>query len=124
MTDLVSDAPVAQSPKRKFSFRFPNLSSHTDRDANRNGEATASGACSSNSAAQRNRNFSEELYNVPDLQVCSFWILIQHWFRVLFVCIFPIWRLLVLYASQLGLVRRDLFSSSGSKMKLGQEIDK
>lgn len=29
MTDLVSDTPpVTQSPKRKFSFRFPNLSHH------------------------------------------------------------------------------------------------
>lgn len=73
MTDLVSDAPVAQSPKRKFSFRFPNLNLHAERDANaaqRNGEP-GGGACAANAAAQRTRNFSEELNNVPDLQVCG-----------------------------------------------------
>lgn len=86
MTDLVSDAPpVAQSPKRKFSFRFPNLgaASHADRDHNgtlthRNngtggGGDGASGQTSSglSHGNGRNRNFSEELNNVPDLQVCA-----------------------------------------------------
>lgn len=79
MTDLVSDSPVAQSPKRKFSFRFPNLSTHAERDgssSHRNGvDAGAGGGLGSTGGLThgngRNRNFSEELNNVPDLQVSA-----------------------------------------------------
>lgn len=76
MTDLVADVPVAQSPKHKFSFRFPNLGSHSDRDASvghrsgSNGESNSSGIGSgSQNTIGRTRNFSEELKNVSDLQV-------------------------------------------------------
>lgn len=84
MTDLVSDTPpVAQSPKRKFSFRFPNLSHHSSIE--KDGAGTASGAASHNGSASgatgsttalsytshKNRNFSEELNNLPDLQVSA-----------------------------------------------------
>ncbi|XP_059614763.1 activated Cdc42 kinase-like isoform X3 [Phlebotomus argentipes] len=69
MTDLVSDG-VTQSPKRKFSFRFPNLSvagSHGgEKDATVNGSGNNS---NSNTLTNKERkNFSEELKNVPDLQ--------------------------------------------------------
>lgn len=74
MTDLVSDTPVvAQSPKRKFSFRFPNLSHHSsiDKDTSCSGNGN-SGPHQSNTNtmnyAAKGRNFSEELKNVPDLQ--------------------------------------------------------
>lgn len=72
MTDLVSEnSSVAQSPKRKFSFRFPNLSHHNSIDKDPN-SATASGHASNTNTltySNRSRNFSEEIKNVPDLQV-------------------------------------------------------
>lgn len=67
MTDLLTDTPVpAQSPKRKFSFRFPNLSHHSsmDKDSHANGNHLAIGTLT-----HKGRNFSEEIKNVPDLQV-------------------------------------------------------
>lgn len=74
MTDLVSteSGSVAQSPKRKFSFRFPHLTNnHTlgDKDLN----ASMGNGSSSNSNTlthtKERKNFSEELRNAPDLQV-------------------------------------------------------
>lgn len=65
MTDLVNDSTAAQSPKRKFSFRFPHLAHHSSGDKD--------SAVSTNSHhkghALKTRNFSEEAKNVPDLQV-------------------------------------------------------
>lgn len=74
MTDLVSDAnQQTQSPKRKFSFRFPNLShgqhSH-DKDMSPLSNSNNSNSNTLNSSAYKERrNFSEEVQNVPDLQV-------------------------------------------------------
>jgi hypothetical protein len=78
MTDLVADQNTnAQSPKRKFSFRFPNLthSSH-EKEANgqqNNGANTLTHQSSGNSSKER-KNFTEEVKNVPDLQVRKFGI--------------------------------------------------
>lgn len=73
MTDLVSDSSNTQSPKRKFSFRFPHLaqqSTSLDKDSmganGSNGNKTAAAMAGS---ANRARNFCEEIKNVPDLQV-------------------------------------------------------
>lgn len=68
MTDLVNDSSSAQSPKRKFSFRFPHLSHHSssgDKDAS----GTASNSQHHKGIGMKTRNFSEESKNVPDLQV-------------------------------------------------------
>lgn len=70
MTDLVTDSANAQSPKRKFSFRFPHLAHHSasvDKDS-----TTASPSGQHHKGAQgsnKTRNFSEEIKNVTDLQV-------------------------------------------------------
>lgn len=77
MTDLVSDSPAtAQSPKRKFSFRFPNLSHHgsMDKDNHIGSPSMSNGSASHTNTltymgSGKNRNFSEEIKNVPDLQV-------------------------------------------------------
>lgn len=72
MTDLVSEnSSVAQSPKRKFSFRFPNLSHHSSIDKDQNSASTSGNASNTNTLtySNRSRNFSEEIKNVPDLQV-------------------------------------------------------
>ena len=78
MTDLVSDTPqVAQSPKRKFSFRFPNLSHHSSIDKTGPGAGGVGTSLNGNHSSgngnhqhhKGGRNFSEELKNVPDLQV-------------------------------------------------------
>lgn len=72
MTDLVSDTPVLQSPKRKFSFRFSNTTTPSTNDKCSN-IASQCTSISSNTHALTNlnkgRNFSEEIKNVPDLQV-------------------------------------------------------
>lgn len=72
MTDLVSEnSSVAQSPKRKFSFRFPNLSHHSSIDKDQGSASTSGHASNTNTLtySNRSRNFSEEIKNVPDLQV-------------------------------------------------------
>lgn len=90
MTDLVSDTPpVAQSPKRKFSFRFPNLSNHgtvgSDKDNNiGNGIASNTNILSN---TNRTRNFTEEINNVPDLQVSNLIIFNKIFFIVYLNCI-------------------------------------
>ncbi|XP_037040571.1 activated Cdc42 kinase-like isoform X1 [Bradysia coprophila] len=71
MTDLVSEnATVAQSPKRKFSFRFPNLSHHSSIDKDQSSASAGGHASNTNTPtySNRSRNFSEEIKNVPDLQ--------------------------------------------------------
>ena len=71
MTDLV-DQNATHSPKRKFSFRFGNMShSAHDKDMNgstMNGNHTMNHASAAYMSKER-RNFSEEVKNVPDLQV-------------------------------------------------------
>lgn len=71
MTDLVTDSASAQSPKRKFSFRFPHYLAHhsasIDKDATI-GSPTGQHHKSIQSS-NKTRNFSEEVKNVPDLQV-------------------------------------------------------
>lgn len=73
MTDLVNDSSSAQSPKRKFSFRFPHLSHHSS-----NGDKDSLGSATNNQhhkgVGMKTRNFSEESKNVPDLQVCCVFI--------------------------------------------------
>lgn len=67
MTDLVNDSTNAQSPKRKFSFRFPHLAHHSsggDKDL-----SAASPNSHHKTHGLKTRNFSEEAKNVPDLQV-------------------------------------------------------
>lgn len=77
MTDLVSDTTNAQSPKRKFSFRFPQLAHSLDKD----GSSSAAQNHSPKGAhgPNRARNFTEEIKNLPDLQVtfaiCLLWYL-------------------------------------------------
>lgn len=71
MTDLVTDSASAQSPKRKFSFRFPHYLAHhsasVDKDAT---IGSPSGQHhKSFQSSNKTRNFSEEVKNVPDLQV-------------------------------------------------------
>ncbi|GAB0094581.1 tyrosine-protein kinase PR2 [Sergentomyia squamirostris] len=72
MTDLVSDG-VSQSPKRKFSFRFPNLTTvgphgpGGEKDPILNGGGNNSNSNTLTHCKER-KNFSEELKNVPDLQ--------------------------------------------------------
>lgn len=87
MTDLVSDSPsIAQSPKRKFSFRFPNLSHHgsIDKEHHSANMSMSNGTISPHTntltyaGTGKNRNFSDEIKNVPDLQVSLFIIII--WF--------------------------------------------
>ncbi|XP_036331328.1 activated Cdc42 kinase-like isoform X4 [Rhagoletis pomonella] len=78
MNDLVSDQTSnTQSPKRKFSFRFPHLTSGggSDKTSGSNGSPTAGGSSSANAAAQKSlspyskkKNFTEELESIPDLQ--------------------------------------------------------
>ncbi|XP_031622638.1 activated Cdc42 kinase-like [Contarinia nasturtii] len=66
MTDLVNDSTSTQSPKRKFSFRFPHLVHHSN-----NGDKDLAASPSSQhkgSHGFKTRNFSEEAQNVPDLQ--------------------------------------------------------
>lgn len=73
MTDLDQNLPT-HSPRRKFSFRFPNLSHSTSHD--KDGTSTNGGGISTLNHHQGlhykdRRNFSEEAKNVPDLQVSS-----------------------------------------------------
>lgn len=75
MTDLVSDSSNAQSPRRKFSFRFPHLAQQsTSMDKSpmgANGSHINKTAAAMAGSANKARNFSEEIKNVPDLQVRS-----------------------------------------------------
>lgn len=68
MTDL--DNPSTQSPRKKFSFRFPNLSHSGGHDGS---SSNAVNGHSSNHQQSTNykekRNFSEAAKNAPDLQV-------------------------------------------------------
>jgi hypothetical protein len=73
MTDLDQN-PSTHSPRRKFSFRFPNLSHSTSHD--KDGSSLLSGGANNTLGHQGmhyngkdRRNFSEEAKNVPDLQV-------------------------------------------------------
>uniref|UniRef100_W4VRT2 non-specific protein-tyrosine kinase n=1 Tax=Corethrella appendiculata TaxID=1370023 RepID=W4VRT2_9DIPT len=76
MTDLVSDPhTTTQSPKRKFSFRFPHMHHSThNNDKDLQQQSSSSSASSYHSSTLANfynkekRNFSEEVKNVPDLQ--------------------------------------------------------
>lgn len=79
MTDLDQNIST-QSPKRKFSFRFPNLTHSTSHDkdkdgststSNVNGNNTQTNQQSSHYTGKDRRNFSEEAKNVPDLQVSN-----------------------------------------------------
>lgn len=83
MTDLVSDSAstATQSPKRKFSFRFPLAHSvHSSGHANGNGSAAekdesgnGTGLTGSTNNKEK-KNFSEDLKNMPDLQVLAEYI--------------------------------------------------
>lgn len=67
MTDLVNDS-TAQSPKRKFSFRFPHLV-HTSSGGDKESSSSGNGQHHRAIHGMKTRNFSEEVKNVPDLQV-------------------------------------------------------
>jgi len=75
MIDLVSDhTPATHSPKRKFSFRFPHLSSSgNDKSSSVVGGATGNSALTpthgSASPFSKKKNFTEELQSIPDIQV-------------------------------------------------------
>ena len=76
MTDLVSDhTQVAQSPKRKFSFRFPHLSHHGSSDKDTASASYYNGNSGHLTQSKERKNFSEELKSIPDLQVCVILIL-------------------------------------------------
>lgn len=80
MNDLVCDqSSNTHSPKRKFSFRFPHLTSSgsnaSDKASGGNSSPTA-GSANANAAGQKSlspyskkKNFTEELESIPDLQV-------------------------------------------------------
>lgn len=68
MTDLVNDS-TAQSPKRKFSFRFPHLVHHSSSGGDKDSSSSGNGQHSKGMHGVKMRNFSEEAKNVPDLQV-------------------------------------------------------
>lgn len=68
MTDLVNDS-TAQSPKRKFSFRFPHLVHHSSSGGDKDSSSSGNGQHSKGIHGAKMRNFSEEVKNVPDLQV-------------------------------------------------------
>ncbi|XP_034476838.1 activated Cdc42 kinase-like isoform X2 [Drosophila innubila] len=74
MIDLVSDhTPATHSPKRKFSFRFPHLSSGgNDKASSVVGGATGNSALTpthgSASPFSKKKNFTEELQSIPDIQ--------------------------------------------------------
>jgi hypothetical protein len=69
MTDLDQNSST-QSPRRKFSFRFPNLSHSTNHDGlSQTGNMNGNNAHQQNINYKERRNFSEEAKNVPDLQV-------------------------------------------------------
>jgi hypothetical protein len=72
MTDL--DQNSTQSPRRKFSFRFPNLthSGSHDKDSSTMSGLTNGALGSSQGGSYQGKermNFSEAAKNVPDLQV-------------------------------------------------------
>lgn len=73
MTDL--DQNSTHSPRRKFSFRFPNLSHSTSHDKDGSSLTSGGGHNTLNHHqgmhynSKDRRNFSEEAKNVPDLQV-------------------------------------------------------
>lgn len=71
MTDLVTDSASAQSPKRKFSFRFPHYLAHHSASVDKDAViGSPSGQHQKNiQSSNKSRNFSEEVKNVPDLQV-------------------------------------------------------
>ncbi|EDW08465.2 activated Cdc42 kinase-like isoform X2 [Drosophila mojavensis] len=77
MIDLVSDHTLAtHSPKRKFSFRFPHLSSGSGSGGDKSGGALGGAAGSSAhtpthgnaSPFSKKKNFTEELQSIPDIQ--------------------------------------------------------
>lgn len=68
MTDLVNDS-TAQSPKRKFSFRFPHLVHHSSSGGDKDSSSSGNGQHGKGMHGAKMRNFSEEVKNVPDLQV-------------------------------------------------------
>lgn len=72
MTDLDQNSST-QSPKKKFSFRFPHLSHSAghERDGS-SSSSTLNGNLSmhhQNANYKERKNFSENIKNVPDLQV-------------------------------------------------------
>lgn len=70
MTDLVSDNQNAiQSPKRKFSFRFPNMGHNGEKDTS--GISGTGGSTSSSGFHKEKKKFCEELSNIADLHVSS-----------------------------------------------------
>lgn len=78
MIDLVSDhAPATHSPKRKFSFLFPHLSSGGGGDKSSSSAGGASGSSAltpthgNASPFSKKKNFTEELQSIPDIQVRS-----------------------------------------------------
>lgn len=72
LADLVSDGTaMSQSPKRKFNFRFPNLVHHSNSAEKIQNQSTDQNGAQHKtpSNSNRNGNFSDEVKNVPDLQV-------------------------------------------------------
>lgn len=74
MTDLDQNSST-HSPRRKFSFRFPNLSHSTSHDKDGSSLTSGGGHNTLNHhqtghyLSKERRNFSQEAKNVPDLQV-------------------------------------------------------
>lgn len=92
MTDLDQNQST-QSPKRKFSFRFPHLSHSVNNE--RDGSSLTNHLNGNAFMHQQNmnykdrKNFSEEAKNAPDLQVSikitkilSFQLLYYYWVYV------------------------------------------
>lgn len=73
MTDL--DQNSTQSPRRKFSFRFPNLTHSGSHDKDSSSSGLGNGALSNSQGGsyqgKERMNFSEAAKNVPDLQVST-----------------------------------------------------
>jgi hypothetical protein len=69
MTDLDQN-PSTQSPRKKFSFRFPHLSHSAGHDGSSGSAVNGhSSNHQQNSNYKEKRNFSEAAKNAPDLQV-------------------------------------------------------
>lgn len=69
MTDL--DQHSTQSPRRKFSFRFPNLTHSGSHDKDNSTMSGLSNAQGGMYQGKERRTFSEAAKNVPDLQVST-----------------------------------------------------
>lgn len=82
MTDLGAEGTnPLHSPKRKFSLRKPHMSGGSSGDHDPQSLRSSNGYSNTNTLTNKERrNFTEELQNLPDLQVCE---IVLHAFHIL-----------------------------------------